>query len=139
MPMFKPYFDVSEMSEWNLNHVNAYFADININSEDLTIDIKDVDFKFDEFKKTGYHDKIEKLQVDTSGITKRIDTTVELTDDEKSLHRSSSHIFDLDEVIRVDHKIKHFACERGLFVLEIPRIKHISSHSIFLKISNTQL
>ena len=130
MPMFKPYFDVSEMSEWNLNHVNAYFADITITPEDLfKIEIKNVEFKFNDFKDTGYHEKIEEmfdgaggikeneeLQVDTSGITKRIDTTVELTDDEKSLHRSSSHIFDLDEVIRVDHKIKHFACERGLFV-----------------------
>ena len=29
-----------------------------------------------------------------------------------------------------DHKIKHFACERDLFVREIPRIKHFSSHSV---------
>ena len=125
MPMFKPYFDVSEMSEWNLDHVNAYFADITIDREELTIDIKNVEFKFNDFKDTGYHEKIEKmfdgaggikeneeLEVDVSGNTMRIDTTVELTDDEKSLHRSSSHIFDLDEVIRMDHKIKHFACER---------------------------
>ena len=127
--MFKPYFDVSEMSEWNLNHVNAYFADIKITPEDLTtFEIKNVEFKFNDFKDTGYHEKIEdmfdgaggireneELRVDASGNTMRIDTTVELTDDEKSLHRSSSHIFDLDEVIWVGHKIKHFACERDLF------------------------
>jgi len=23
-PMYKPFFDVSEMSDWNLAHVNAY-------------------------------------------------------------------------------------------------------------------
>ena len=31
------------------------------------------------------------------------------------------------------HKIKHFACERDIFVREIPRLKHISSRSISLK------
>ena len=30
------------------------------------------------------------------------------------------------------HEIKHFACERDFYVHEFTRIKHISSHSIFL-------
>lgn len=106
-PMYKPYFDVSEMSDWNLAHVNAYIAQIEIGKDGNFLTAIDVKFEspfdtfentFDKFTDTGYHDKIKEHEF-KSDTEAKIETTVELTDDEKSIHRSNSNNLNLDKVV----------------------------------------
>ena len=105
--MFKPYFDVSEMSDWNLDHVNAYIADITDITDDLgSFEIKNVKFQFDLFKATGYHEAIEDYDENDGEQDDDINTIVELNDDEKSLRRFTADNLDLERVIIIWNSLK---------------------------------
>ena len=104
-PMYKPFFDVSEMSDWNLAHVNAYKLKIIIDDENMAqIDVQgdettdNMGWFFDNFTATGYHKQIKDYE-NNNDNSRTIDTIVELNEDGKSLHRFNSHNDDLEKVM----------------------------------------
>ena len=102
-PMYKPFFDVSEMSDWNLKHVNAYKAKIQIedgNMKKIEVDLSSdskMGWFYDDFVATEYHKKIKEYESNKEK-SEKIETKVELTDGKKSLHRSNKNNNDLDKV-----------------------------------------
>ena len=105
-PMYKPFFDVSEMSEWNLAHVNAYKTTIKIqdgNMEQIEVDLSsesNMGWFYDDFVDTGYHQHIKDYESKKESDGK-IETKVEMmnTDDGTALHRSSKNYDKLEKVI----------------------------------------
>ena len=101
-PMYKPFFDVSVMSDWNLEHVNAYKAKIKIedgNMANIEVDLTDENtgWFYDDFVATEYHQKIKDYESNKEK-SEKIETTVQLTDDKKSLHRSNTNNDNLQKV-----------------------------------------
>lgn len=116
-PMYKPFFDVSAMSDWNLNHVNAYKAKIKIEDGDMAnieVDLNDENtgWFYDDFVATEYHQKIKEYESNKEK-SEKIETKVELTDGKKSLHRSNKNNNDLDKV----NYLSVLSSNRGMFRL----------------------